>query len=108
MTPEKILSHKPEVLTQEQRQFYFDNGYLLVESIVPPDWVERLISVTDEMVQRSRSLDKSDMVFDLEPGHTADNPRLRRLTSPVEHHPTYWEFASQSIIVDVAADFGPG
>ena len=104
MTPEKILSHKPEVLTQEQRQFYFDNGYLLVESIVSPDWVERLIDVTDEMVQHSRSLNKSDMVFDLEPGHTADNPRLRRLTSPVEHHPAYWEFASQSIIADVAAD----
>ena len=104
MTPEKILSHKPETLTQAQRQFYFDNGYLLVESIVSSDWVERLIDVTDEMVQRSRSLDKSDMIFDLEPGHTADNPRLRRLTSPVEHHPTYWEFASQSIIVDVAAD----
>jgi ectoine hydroxylase len=108
MTPEKILSYKPRVLTQEQRQFYFDNGYLLVESIVPQDWVERLIDVTDEMAQRSRSLNKSDMVFDLEPGHTADNPRLRRLTSPVEHHPTYWEFASQSIIVDVAADLvGP-
>ena len=95
MTPEKILSYKPEVLTQEQRQFYFDNGYLLVESIVPQDWVERLIDVTDEMVQRSRSLDKSDLIFDLEPEHTADNPRLRRLTSPVEHHPTYWEFASR-------------
>ena len=108
MTPEQILSHKPETLTQAQRQFYFDNGYLLVESIVPQDWVERLIDVTDEMVERSRSLDKSDMVFDLEPGHTADNPRLRRLTSPVEHHPTYWEFASRSIIVDVAADLvGP-
>ena len=49
MTPEKILSHEPEALTQEQRQFYFDNGYLLVESIVSQDWVERLINVTDEM-----------------------------------------------------------
>ena len=88
MTPEKILSYKPEVLTQEQRQFYFDNGYLLVERIVPLNWVEHLLDVTNEMVQRSRSLSKSDMVFDLEPGHTADNPRLRRLTSPVEHHPT--------------------
>jgi len=108
MTPEKILSYKPDVLTQEQRQFYFDSGYLLVQRIVPQDWVERLIDATNEMVQRARSLRKSDMVFDLEPGHTPDNPRLRRLTSPVEHHPAYWEFASQSIIADVAADLvGP-
>ncbi len=108
MTPEEILSHKPEVLTQAQRQFYFDNGYLLVERIVPQDWVDRLIDVTNEMVQRSRSVSKSDAVFDLEPGHTADNPRLRRLSNPVEHHPAYWDFASQSIIADVAADLvGP-
>ena len=46
MTPEKILSHKPKALTQAQRQFYFDNGYLLVERIIPQDWVERLIDVT--------------------------------------------------------------
>ena len=104
MTPEKILSHKPGVLTQAQRQSYFDNGYLLVERIVPQDWVERLIDLTNEMVERSRSLTKSDAVFDLEPDHTEVDPRLRRLTSPVEHHPTYWEFASESIIADVAAD----
>lgn len=108
MTPEQILSHNPVVLTQQQRQFYFDNGYLLVERIVPQELVERLIDLTNEMVERSRSLTKSDAVFDLEPDHTESDPRLRRLTSPVEHHPTYWEFASQSIIADVAADLvGP-
>ena len=56
MTPEEILSHPPTVLSDEQRRFYFDNGYLLVESIVPDEWVERLIAITGEMVDRSRSL----------------------------------------------------
>ena len=108
MTPEEILSHPPTVLSHEQRRFYFDNGYLLVESIVPDEWVERLIAVTGEMVDRSRSLAQSDAIFDLEPGHTPEDPRLRRLTSPVEHHPAYWEFASQSVIADIAADLvGP-
>ena len=108
MTPENILSHDPVVLTQEQREFYFDNGYLIVEEIVPREWVDRLLALTEEMIERSRSLEKSDMIFDLEPGHTADEPRLRRLTSPVEHHATYWEFASQSVIADLAQDLvGP-
>ncbi len=108
MIPEDILAHKPLVLTQEQREFYFQNGYLLAERIVPDEWVERLLQVTDEMVERSRALEKSDVIFDLEPGHTAEEPRLRRLTSPVEHHPVYWEFASKSVLVDVAADLvGP-
>ena len=108
MTREEILTHDPVLLTQEQREFYFDNGYLLVERVVPQEWVDRLIEVTDEMIERSRALEKSDMIFDLEPGHTAEEPRLRRLTSPAEHHSTYWEFASQSIITDLAQDLvGP-
>ena len=48
MTPEQILSHNPVALTQQQRQFYFDNGYLLVERIVPQELVKRLIDVTNE------------------------------------------------------------
>ena len=35
-------------LTQEQREFYFENGYLLAERIIPDEWVERLLQVTDE------------------------------------------------------------
>ena len=108
MTPEQVLAQPARVISQQQREFYFENGYLLLEKIIPPDWVARLISVTDEMVQRSCDLTKSDMTFDLEPGHTAEQPRLRRLTSPVEQHPVYWRFASESLLADIASDLvGP-
>jgi ectoine hydroxylase len=110
MTPEEILATEARVLTQAQRESYFENGYLLVEQAIPPKWVERLRAVTDEMVDRSRALSRSDAIFDLEPGHTAEHPRLRRLTSPVDHHPDYWEFASapDSPLPDIIADLvGP-
>ena len=35
MTPEQILSIKPKVLTQKQREFYFENGYILLEKLLP-------------------------------------------------------------------------
>ena len=35
MTPEQILSHQPRVLTQKQREFYFEEGYLLLEENHP-------------------------------------------------------------------------
>ena len=104
MTPEQILANPPRVLTQAQRESYFEKGYVLVENVVPPEWLQRLREVTDEFVERSRSITESDAVWDLEPDHTAENPRLRRLTSPVEQHPAYWEFASESLLADVAAD----
>ena len=48
------------------------------------------------------------MVFDLDAGHSATEPRLRRLSSPTDLHDTYWAFASTSPIVDVACDLlGP-
>ncbi len=108
MTPEDVLARPPTVLSQEQREFYFENGFILLERIVPADWLDRLRAVTSEFVERSRSLTKSDAVFDLEPDHTADVPRLRRLTSPVEQHSTYWDYASESVLADVAVDLvGP-
>ena len=33
MTPEQVLAIKPRVLSQAQREFYFREGYLLVEEI---------------------------------------------------------------------------
>jgi ectoine hydroxylase-related dioxygenase (phytanoyl-CoA dioxygenase family) len=108
MLPEDVLAHDGRVLTQAQREFYFEHGYLLVPSVVSADWLGRLRAVTDEMVDRTRSMAESDAVFDLEAGHTPERPRLRRLSNPVEHHETYWEFASRSILPDVMADLvGP-
>jgi ectoine hydroxylase-related dioxygenase (phytanoyl-CoA dioxygenase family) len=108
MMPEQVLAHPTKVLSEEQRAFYFEHGYVLLESVIPMDWIERLRAVTDEMVEKSRTVTQSDAVFDLEPGHSPESPRLRRLSSPVEHHPLYWEFAAQSILPDIAADLvGP-
>ena len=84
MEPEKVLAHSPRILTQEQREFYFDQGYLVLEQIIPQAWMDRLNAVTEEFVERSRALARSDAIFDLEPGHTSENPRLRRLMNPVE------------------------
>jgi ectoine hydroxylase len=108
MTPEEVLSQPPRILSQKQRESYFAKGYLLVEKAVPMAWIERLRAITTEMVERSRELRRSDAVFDLEPGHTAEKPRLRRLSSPVEQHPSYWDFVVDSPIADIAADLvGP-
>jgi ectoine hydroxylase len=108
MTNEDILAIKPTVLSDSQRNSYFEKGYLLVESIVPKDWIDRLLEVTDQMVEKSRSMTASDAIFDLEANHSAEDPRLRRLSSPVDQHPVYWEFASESIIPDIVADLvGP-
>ena len=108
MTPGDVLTIPPKVLTEEQRQFYFENGYLLLEKVISYTWIESLRAATDEMVSESRCIIKSDEKWDLEDGHSEETPRLRRLSSPNDHHPSYWEYASQSIVPDIVADLvGP-
>ena len=94
MTPEQVLALKPRVLTQKQREFYFENGYMLLEKFLSDDWIERLRAVTEAMVDRSRTVTASDAVWDIDKGHTSERPRLRRLSSMNDHHPTFWEYAS--------------
>ncbi len=108
MTPEKVLGHPAKILSQSERKAYFENGYLLKESFVCKDWLERLWQATERMIDESRTLRASDDKFDIEKDHTSILPKLRRLTQPVEHDPVYWEFASNSIITDLAEDLlGP-
>ena len=108
MTPEQVLAIAPKVLTRKQREFYFENGYLLVEKAIPEDTVERLRLVTDEMVAQTLGLTASNAVWDLEPEHTPERPKLRRLSSPCDHHPAYWDFAATSVVADIVADLvGP-
>jgi len=104
MKPEKILARTPKVLYQSQREQFFRDGYLVIDQFIGQDWLDRLWAVTHDFVEESRQHTKSNDQFDLEPEHSAENPRLRRLSWPTLQHDLYWEFASQGPIVDVAED----
>ena len=108
MTPEDILTHKPIALSQEQREFYFENGFVAAEGLVSDEWLERLKARSDEFIDRSRQFSESNKEYDLSPEHTPDKPYVRRLRAPVDRHPDFWEFAHDSVFTEVAADLvGP-
>lgn len=108
MDTNQILARPGIILSQAQRQSYFSDGYLLLPGIIDQSWLQRIKDVSQLFVERSKSYTKADAAFDLEPGHCADNPRLRRLSYPVDHHEVFREFAFKSLIVDVAEDLlGP-
>lgn len=97
-----------KVLSDSDIAKYQRDGFIVLENLVDPGWVDRLQSAMDEFVEKSRSLTESNILFDLEERHSADHPRLRRLVSPADLHETFWEFASQSVVVDAVEDLiGP-
>ena len=107
MTPEEILSYPARVLTQAQREQYFNDGYTSVESLVPHELLSSLQAVTQEFVDKSRAETQSGKRFDIGEGHSAEAPVLRRLKSPDTASEAYWNF-STGLMADVAADLvGP-
>lgn len=90
-----IESSQPVVaaqLSQEQHQSYARDGYLALERYIDDRWLAELQAVSAEFIELSRELEHSNKVLDVEPNHTADQPRLRRLISPVDQHETFRRF----------------
>ena len=65
-------------------------------------------AATARAIDASRSISVSDAVWDLETGHSAEEPKLRRLTSPNDYDDAYWEYASSTAISGILTDLiGP-
>jgi phytanoyl-CoA hydroxylase len=97
------------MLSQEQIAFYNEAGYLAVENVLSQEDILDLRRVTDDFVEQSRAFTEHTDVFDLEPGHTPEAPRLRRLKNPILHHPVYDRMLRHPKILDIVADLiGPG
>lgn len=103
------------VLTQEQKDQFWQDGVLMVEDAVTAEQLASLREVFAGWVDESRTHDDDygetldgRARFDLEPGHTATSPALRRVQSPEEVSDVYASVMRTARTVDFAADLvGP-
>ena len=79
------------VLTDDQKDFFWENGYLVVENAVGGDLLARLQADFSGWVEESRGHDEAygetldgRPRFDLEAGHRPEKPALRRVNAPIE------------------------
>jgi ectoine hydroxylase-related dioxygenase (phytanoyl-CoA dioxygenase family) len=103
------------MLPEDKITFFRENGYLLVEQVVSPELLGRLRTDFNAWVDESRdhtapygkTLDGRPR-FDLEAGHTAGKPALRRVASPIEVSAAYLEAVrAPDLVGAVAAVIGP-
>src|SRR4051812_43920189 len=80
---------------------YRREGYIVVPDVVSAADLAELRRVTDEFVEASRAATQHTDVFDLEPGHSPERPRLRRIKTPHLHHPVYARMVRHPKIVAV-------
>jgi phytanoyl-CoA hydroxylase len=96
------------MLTQAQIDAYRRDGAIVVPDVLSPAEVARLRDVTDGFVERSRQVAVHDAVYDLEDGHSAAHPRVRRIKAPHLHDPAYAALVRHPRVVAVlSALLGP-
>ena len=103
------------MLTQDQIDFFNDNGYLVVEDAITQEQLQALRADFAAWVEESKSHEDAwgEMVngkprFDVEKGHSSENPALRRINAPHEVSEAYFNAMADSGMADMVADLiGP-
>lgn len=80
------------LLTPAQVEQYHEEGYVIVEGVVDDVTRQRMKNALAELVEKSRAVSTHDDIYDLEPGHTAQEPRVRRIKKPHMVYPVFNEF----------------
>src|SRR5262249_22967832 len=101
---DKASSGQAEVrrmLTRDQVQSYRRDGYLVIENVLSETDLPTLRQVIDNLVEASRSVTDHNHIYDLEPSHTPEEPRVRRIKEPHNVHPVFREIAFSERIADI-------
>ena len=97
-------------LTQDQIDAFWATGCLTLADAVRPEQLAALRADLNQWIEDSRhhsaafgeTLDKRPR-FDVEPGHGAARPALRRVASPTELSPAYLEVLRDSPMIEMLA-----
>lgn len=92
------------MLTSRQKNFYEDNGYLMVEDVITKDQLNKLQDITYDFIESSRQVTENDDVFDLDEGHSAENPRLTRIKLPHKQNKYFDDILKKSGVTEVLRD----
>ncbi len=70
------------MLNADQIQAYREDGYLVIPSLYNSEVVQRMRAAIARIVEESRTVTAHDDRYDLDPAHSADQPRVRRIKQP--------------------------
>ncbi|MDH3448635.1 MAG: phytanoyl-CoA dioxygenase family protein, partial [Gammaproteobacteria bacterium] len=103
------------MLSDRQKALFDEQGYLLVENALGGEQLREMRQQFADWVEESRSHEEAygETVdgrarFDLEPGHRADKPALRRVNAPTDISAVYYRVMRDSAMTDCVAELiGP-
>jgi ectoine hydroxylase-related dioxygenase (phytanoyl-CoA dioxygenase family) len=97
------------MINDEEVAAYRRDGVVVVEDVLDAAQLAEARRVVVELIDGSRSITAHTDVYDLEPGHTPEAPRVRRIKTPHKHHPLFWDIArSPRLVAILQRLLGPG
>ncbi len=88
-------------LSKDEINFYNEQGYLLVEDVISENQHKEMLALVDGFFEKSKMIRENDNIFDLEDGHSSDNPRLKRIKQPHQHSQFFWDIIKKSKIEEI-------
>ncbi len=88
--------------------FYHEHGYLIVPGVLEPSSLESLRQELDDILEKAQGVTAHSEVYDLEPGHRPDAPRVRRIKMPHRWFPSFEKlYRNPRLVGIVQALIGP-
>jgi ectoine hydroxylase-related dioxygenase (phytanoyl-CoA dioxygenase family) len=89
------------MISQRDVEQYRETGYLVVPDVLDAALLARVSGALDRLVADASSVSAHTDVYDLEPSHTPETPKVRRIKLPHTHTPMFWELAQHPPLVAI-------
>jgi phytanoyl-CoA hydroxylase len=89
------------MISERDLEHYRENGYLVVPDVLDAATLGCVRAALDDLVSKAASVREHNDVYDLEPGHLPEAPKVRRIKLPHSHTPVFWELAQYPRLVSI-------
>lgn len=96
-----MVHREDAVISDAQVEAYRRDGFIVVEDLVSAEELSAIRQVVAELVAGAAAVDTHTAVYDLEPGHTAAEPKVRRIKAPHKVHPIFDRLVRSAPVMDV-------
>jgi phytanoyl-CoA hydroxylase len=89
-------------MTQDEAVARFrEDGFCILPKFFGAETVAALRATTAALQEGARGIEGDHPVYDFEPSHRPDRPRIRRIQKPHDVHPTYGDLARDTRLLDL-------
>ena len=89
------------MITDKDVETYREQGWLVVENVLDAAELASARRNVEEIVAGASGVSDHTDIYDLEPDHRAESPRVRRIKTPHKHFPLFWDLARSPKLVGI-------